>query len=270
MFNSTRLITCLAATLLTTSGAAIAADYDPPIFVEEAPSLVPVEIGSGWYLRGDVGYALKSKANPFSYRTFAAGPPIAYGNDQFDRTSVSGGFNFGVGFGYHFSDWLRADATIERLKFNFDGTRSDYPNPGWSTVDSASAVAYSLMINGYVDLGTFAGITPYAGAGIGYSHVKWDGLQSTVYDAGAAFNGNSANPGTGGDWRFTYALMAGVAYDITDNMKLDLGYKFRRINSGNMFGWNATDVGNGATGAQGRDGALTQHEVRVGVRYDLW
>lgn len=269
MFHSIRLTSCIAAAMLAASGGALAADYDPPIFVEEAPSLVPVEIGSGWYLRGDVGYALKSKAGPFSYRTFDPGPPVAYGSDLFDTGSVSGGFNFGVGFGYHFSDWLRADATLERFKVDFAGTRSDYPLAGWRTEDAASAVAYSLMINGYVDLGTIAGITPYAGAGIGYTHVKWDGLRSSVYDAADAFDSNSSNGGVG-DWRFTYALMAGVAYDITDNMKLDLGYKFRRVNNGDMFGWNTVDAGNGATGNQGRDGALNQHEIRVGLRYDLW
>lgn len=160
MFHSIRLTSCIAAAMLAASGGALAADYDPPIFVEEAPSLVPVEIGSGWYLRGDVGYALKSKAGPFSYRTFDPGPPVAYGSDLFDTGSVSGGFNFGVGFGYHFSDWLRADATLERFKVDFAGTRSDYPLAGWRTEDAASAVAYSLMINGYVDLGTIAGITP--------------------------------------------------------------------------------------------------------------
>ena len=269
MFHRTRLTTCLAAAMLATSGAAIAADYDPPIFIEEAPSLVPVEIGSGWYLRGDVGYSFRSKARPFTYRIFDAGPPITYGGDVFDNGSVSGGFNFGVGFGYHFSDWLRADATIERLKLDFGGTRSDYPLAGWRTEDTASAVAYALMINGYVDLGTYAGFTPYAGAGVGYTHVKWDGLRSAVYDATDTFAGNDSNGGVG-SWRFSYALMAGVAYDITDNMKLDLGYKFRRINGGNMFGWNAAHTGAGATGTQGRDGALTQHEVRVGVRYNLW
>lgn len=269
MFHRTRLTSCLAAAMLTTSGAAIAADYDPPIFVEEAPSLVPVEIGSGWYLRGDVGYSLKSKAGSFGYRTFNAGPPITYGSGTFDTASVSNGFSFGAGFGYHFNDWLRADATIERFKLDFDGTRSNYPQAGWRTVDAASAVAYSLMINGYVDLGTFSGITPYAGAGIGYTHVKWNGLNSAVYDAADAFTGNVAHGGIG-SWRFTYALMAGVAYDITDNMKIDLGYKFRRVANGNMHGWNAANAAAGATGIQGRDGTLNQHEVRIGLRYDLW
>ena len=35
---------------------ALAADYDPPVYVDEAPEYKPVEIGSGWYLRGDLAY----------------------------------------------------------------------------------------------------------------------------------------------------------------------------------------------------------------------
>lgn len=270
MFHSLRLTTSLAAAMALSAGVAIAADYDPPIFVEEAPQFVPVEIGSGWYLRGDVSYAVKAHARPFGYRTFDPGPPVSYTSERFDSTSVSGDIGVGLGFGYHFTDWLRADATLERFEARFRGSRSDYPLAGWRTVDSASAVAYSLMLNGYADLGTFSGFTPYVGAGLGYTHVKWSGLRSSVYDAADAFAGSTTNESTGGDWRFTYALMAGVAYDLTDNMKVDIGYKFRRVEGGDMFRWSAADRAAGATGIQGRDGALAQHEVRVGVRYNLW
>ena len=30
------------------------------------------------------------------------------------------------------------------------------------------------MANGYVDLGTYVGLTPYVGAGLGYTYVNWD------------------------------------------------------------------------------------------------
>ena len=53
-----------------------------------------------------------------------------------------------------------------------------------------------------------------------------------------AVGSTSVNGGDDG-WRFTYALMAGFAYDLTTNFKLDLGYKYRNIDGGDMFGWNA-------------------------------
>ena len=64
--------------------------------------------------------------------------------------------------------------------------------------------------------------------------------------------------------------MAGVAYDLTRNFKLDLGYKYRRIEGGDMFRWDEATAALGATGAQGSHGDIDQHEVRVGLRYEIW
>jgi opacity protein-like surface antigen len=265
LYRRTTLILAASAALAL---PAAAADYDPPIFMERAPEYVPVEIGSGWYLRGDVGYSLSTSApDAFTYRTF---DPLlsTYTTNDFATASLSDDFSFGGGVGYHFSDWLRADATLERIQTEFRGTRTDFPEDDQSTVDSASMRAYSMMLNGYVDLGTVAKVTPYAGAGVGYSYVKWSDLSSTVDDGLGGFS-TASNPAVGGNWRFTYALMAGLAYDVTDKMKIDLGYKYRHIDGGDMFGWDAA-VDPGATGAQGRDGGLTQHEIKVGLRYSLW
>ena len=38
--------------------------------------------------------------------------------------------------------------------------------------------ALLLLANAYVDIGTWHGVTPYVGAGIGGAHIKWD----TVHD----------------------------------------------------------------------------------------
>ena len=59
--------------------------------------------------------------------------------------------------------------------------------------------------------------------------------------------------------------MAGVAYDISKNFKLDVGYKYRSIDGGDMFGWDsATTFGDGS------HGNIDTHEVRLGLRYELW
>ncbi len=50
--------------------------------------------------------------------------------------------------------------------------------------------AYSLLANAYVDLGTYGYITPYVGAGIGGTYVKWDKLRNTS----CADNGRGAIP----------------------------------------------------------------------------
>jgi opacity protein-like surface antigen len=269
-----------AAAVLTSGSAALAADYDPPIYVEQPDEYVPVEVGNGWYLRGDVGYAFKTDVDAATYRIFDA-PTGTYFDSRFDTSSMDENFTLGLGAGYRFTDWLRADATVDGFRSDFSGTTSSaFPCNGTAgttcaSQDSATMSAISLMGNGYIDLGTYVGITPYVGAGAGMTYVSWSDLQ----------NQNSCVAGTGvcntvglpvvsheggKDWRFTYAFMAGAAYDLSKSLKLDVGYKYRHIDGGDMFGFDAGSQAAGATGTQGKDGDLTQHEVRVGLRYELW
>lgn len=267
--------------------AALSADYDPPIYIDDAPEYVPVEIGSGWYLRGDIGYAFSAKGNgTFSYRTF---DPISatYGSSQFDTARLDGSFSYGGGFGYRFTDWLRADMTVDRFNMRFNGTTASATpcvdpaiDPAFAgttcrSESGAKVTATSVMANGYADLGTFVGFTPYVGGGVGLAYVSWSDVDSSIFcvnGIGACptgLTGTSLNPGAK-EWRFTYAAMAGVAYDVTDNLKLDLGYRYRRVAGGSMFRWDAGSAGAGATGVQGKDPGFSQHEVKVGLRYELW
>ena len=279
MRTITRLFASSVCLTLISIGAVAAADYDPPIIIDQAPDVVPVEIGSGWYLRGDIGYSLKTEAkDPFTYRTFDG---ASYGSASFDSVSLSDNFTFGIGAGYSFTDWLRADVTLDRFSADFSGsTSSATPCPGspvgttCRSEDSSEVTGYSMLLNGYVDLGTFVGFTPYVGAGVGYTYLRWDDLSNSSYCVGGAcpspaLVGTATHSGES-DWRFTYALMAGVSYDFSNNMKVDLGYRYRNIDGGDMFGWDAATAGAGATGIQGTDSGLSMHEIKVGLRYELW
>ena len=261
--------------------AALAADYDPPIFVEEAPEWVPVEIGSGWYLRGDVGYAVStSPSKSFQYRTFNGS---AYGDRVFDSSRLSEDFSFGGGVGYHVNDWFRLDATLDVGSISFAGTTSAASpcfgvpvGTACRSEDSASGYAWSGLVNAYADMGTIGGFTPYVGAGAGFTYLRWDGLASNYYCVddiagcgGLGLVGSGSN-GKARDWRFTWALMAGVAYEVADNLKIDVGYRYRKISGGDTFDWDAWSLANGAGGAQGHDSGYDQHQIRVGLRYSLW
>ena len=83
--------------------------------------------------------------------------------------------------------------------------------------------------------------------------------------------GASATHATiGGNWRFTWALMAGAAMDISKNVKFDLGYRYAHYSGGDMFGWDSFTAGLGATGVQGSDNGFGQHQIKAGIRYALW
>ena len=64
--------------------------------------------------------------------------------------------------------------------------------------------------------------------------------------------------------------MAGLAYDVSTNLKVDLGYRYRRIEGGPMFAFDPASIAAGASGTQADDPGFSSHEVRVGLRYALW
>ncbi|MDL2401230.1 outer membrane protein [Rhizobium mayense] len=256
------------------AGTAFAADLPPEIKMPE----VSVKNAQGWYVRGDVGYAINASHDDTTFRTHdpASGD---YGSGRFDSDRFSGDFSGSLGVGYQFNDLIRADLTGDYFSGDFDGrTASASPcsgGAGCSTKVRSSFKAGSLMVNGYVDLGTLAGFTPYVGAGIGATRVSWSSVNAIgscvdgISGCGGAASVSARYPGDS-DWRMTYALMAGVAYEVAPNVKLDLGYRFSHIAGGDMFGYSTTDTAAGAGGTMGRDGALSRHEIRIGLRITTW
>jgi len=281
MFMRIALTSSIAA-LTALAAPAQAADLDSIIYAPELAMTQPVEVGTGWYLRGDLGYSVKTRGVATDYSTFTAGPPATYFNNAFDSSSLDSDWSGSLGAGYNFTDYFRGDLTFEYTKGDFSGTTSSVGAcPGLATgqcasVDSQVFEQYGFMANAYVDLGTFAGFTPYLGAGAGVTRVTWDPLSNDVNCVsvvgnvcGAGVATDSTHPGTE-SWRFTYALMTGVSYDLSKDLKLDLGYKYSKIKSGGQFGYDAASAAAGATGVQAYDNGFAKHEVRVGLRYSLW
>lgn len=210
------------------SSIAIAADDMElvPEVVVTAPAV------DGWYMRGDLGYSF----NRFKRADFD-GPDLGRRLDG----DLKGSLLIGGGIGYQITDYFRTDLTLDystRAKFT-----TDY--------DESKMSGLSALANAYVDLANLGGVTPYVGVGLGGTRVKWDDMVVTT-------NGNELSGEA--DWRFTYALMAGASVDLSHNLKLDAGYRFRHINGGKMFEGD-TDIG------AVRDKGMNVHDIRVGLRY---
>ena len=276
--------------MMTATSLGFAADLDQPIFVEQAEDYVPVEVGNGWYIRGDIGYAASHKGGTHNFRTF---DPVTatYSPQTFATGTTSTEFAFGGGVGYQFSDWVRADATIDGYRGKFVGTTAAaqpcvntttfpaYVGTTCASNDSQDYTAYQFMANAYVDLGTYIGITPYLGAGAGYTMMNWDSLNNSLYcvpgtapcptGVGATTLPTVAHKGTS-DFRFTYSVMAGLGYQATKNVKLDLGYRYSKVAAGEQFYFDPASIAAGAGGVQGKDSGYDRHEVRLGFRYSLW
>jgi opacity protein-like surface antigen len=248
------------------SAPVLAADLpieEPPVVIDTPP--VVVESAGGWYLRGDAGYVVNGDLEG-DYVTY--GPPPG-SNTIFGKLDNS--FSGGVGVGYQLSKHLRADLTADYFSSaDFTGsTRGGPCGIGGAVVancistDTDSYRALSIMANAYVDIGKFGRVTPYVGAGIGATHIKWSGLSNIECDEANPASCNPAVQHAGGvGWRATGALMAGASIDITCNLKADVGYRFRHIEGGRMFEF----AGAGGPGDHGR---LQTHEARAGLRWAI-
>lgn len=278
-----------AASLIALGSAASAADMDAP-FYEAPPEIVPVEVGNGWYLRGDVAYDFETDVD-VDYRTFSYTntpglvPPIAtvYGNEAYDEFKIEDGPAFALGAGYQFTDMFRGDLTAHYWKQDISGTdfraspcaTSFGGTTGCRLSNNGDLQAWELMANAYIDLGNFAGFTPYVGAGAGAVHLEYGSLKNTDtcvsngVDCGVAFGGPVDHEGAE-SWRFAYAAMAGISYDINQSLKLDIGYRYLNVDEGDAYGFRKADLDNGASGIEAKDGGFDRHTIQAGLRYSLF
>lgn len=232
----------------------------PPPPVE--PVYTPVAIGGSWYLRGDVGAGitqLSGLRNSFNEYI----PDFSQ-----DGYSVKESAILGLGAGYQLNNWFRADVTGEyrtgaryRAYENYSGSPNCPTGSGYLCLDGYSATVRSavFLVNGYVQLGTWYGITPYVGAGVGTSINTFAGLT----DYGITNPGASGQAADHTSPRFAYALMAGFSYDLTQNLKLDIGYRY--LDMGRLTS-NPIICTAGCTN-EVQSYHLTSHDIRLGLRY---
>jgi opacity protein-like surface antigen len=207
--------------------------------LENVPLLVD-EFGSGWYLRGDIGYRFH---NDFD-RARNLDPPPQVRNPDFDNNT----WVFGAGVGYKM-DWFRADLTFDvSTTAKFDANSVIRDNDFRAKIDTVTG-----LVNAYGDLGTWSGFTPYVGGGVGFARLKADGFRIPSQHAGESHSGES--------WNLAWAAMAGVSYRVSANFVIDAGY--RHINMGDA--WTSVDRERNRLSVKN----LSSDEIRVGFRYTI-
>ena len=255
------LIAAGAATLMST--AAFAADMaiaPPPAY---APPPVIEDFG-GWYLRGDIGFSNQrvGRLNNVQDATLTS----SVQNNNFNTAGI-----FGLGVGYKFNNWFRADVTGEyRGNSQFFGTdQIAYVGGVGTDTYHATKQEWVVLGNAYVDLGTWWCMTPFIGAGIGGARVAINNFT----DQGIANNGFGALPGLAfGDnvtkWNFAWALHAGVAYKVTPNFTVELAYRYLDMGNGLTGDLRTFDGTNNINNPMTFRG-ITSHDLKLGVRWNL-
>ena len=142
-----RMIIVVAAALAATT-AAKAADLPDPPFIP-APEFIPEEVGGGWYLRGDIGV------------DFFKDPSVVYNNSLvFSMEELQPSVMVGVGAGYEFNKWIRADLTADWRGTDFSGKTvcgGCVAATTQFTQENAELDIYTGMANIYLQAGNFHG-----------------------------------------------------------------------------------------------------------------
>ncbi|MGX7744716.1 outer membrane protein [Rhodopseudomonas parapalustris] len=278
--RSVKMLMAAGAASLIAS-AAMAADM--PIAPPPAYAPPPAEDFGGWYLRGDIGFSNQQVKDVRSTN------PTAY--SQLTSFSQQTGFDTGgtyqIGVGYQFNNWFRADITGQyRGQSSFHGTDlltgvATYRGNSWNYngVDDYSATKseWLFLANAYADLGTWWCITPYVGAGVGAARVTIanfvDRSQTNLaYSPGLDTFVSGSFPGvayaeTGSKWNLAWALHTGLAYKVTPNLTVDLGYSY--VNLGSGVTGNAARYDSPTAGNKFEFKDITSHDVKLGVRWNL-
>lgn len=259
----------LLAAALAAPAAGFAADIDPSYL--EAGQTTPVEYGSGWYLRGDIG-------------TFHASGEASYGVGGSGDVNGAEWFSdasFSAGAGYILNQHFRADVTLNyRDGINFEGTSDFYECGGaytgeCATSDVAEGNSTSIEANAYWNIAHIGGFSPYVGAGAGIAFVNWDDVylqrcrldqdeDCVLANNGAAvtqtFVGTETQTRSFDTNVLTLSASAGFDYRFAERWVADFGYKYTHM----------LDIGMNDDQTLPNLDSVSIHEIRAGLRYEIW
>jgi opacity protein-like surface antigen len=231
----------------------------------------PAQDFGGWYLRGDIGFS-----NQHVDRLNNALNAGNFTSDQ--RLGFDTGGVFGLGAGYQFNNWFRADITAQfRGNTNFHGLEViTFPNGGaignGADTYGASKSEWLFLANAYADLGTWWCITPFIGAGVGTARVQianfTDQGLGSLFPPGSGIGPSTAFADTASRWNFAWALHAGLAYKVSPNLTVELAYSYINMGdgiTGDLKAFDGTNNINNPTTFKN----ITSQDLTLGVRWNL-
>ena len=262
MFKMSRIALAACGCVVIATPAVFAADLviPPPM-----PVPIPPAVTSNWYLRGDIGYS-NQQVDELENELIAG-----YDDYEQDGLDFDGGPTFGVGVGFQLNRWARFDVTGEyRSKVDFTGHDTGTFIDGDGILRSgtnhydAKKSEWLLLANAYADLGNYGGLMPYVGAGIG-------GARTTIHgftDIGTTTGGTTsiAYGDEESNWDLAWALYAGVGFEVTNALTLDLNYRYLNIGdakSGDLVAFDGTNRIDNPMHFEN----ISSHDVRLGMRY---
>jgi opacity protein-like surface antigen len=247
---------------IAASASASAADMLPPSHAPHYPP-PPADVGGGWYLRGDVGVGILDFDKFEGVNTAPGAPTSGYFVEQ---KSIEDQVFVGFGVGYQFNHWVRFDVTGEyrtAAAFKIIEKDTNVIPDGFNKIDGKLASAVGLA-NVYFDLGTWHGITPFVGAGVGFAHHWMNGVSD--YGFGGSAGGIGWAPDHK-DTKLAWAVHAGLGYSVTPNLKLEAAYRY--LNMGEYMESGVVTCNAACPAPVYKLKEIDSHDIKIGMRWLL-
>lgn len=242
------MLTLMAA---MATGTAQAADYQQPM--PQQPVMVQPQEPENWYLRGYVGVGM----NNFTL-DYLPNPANVGNGFAFDQHSIADTTFIGYGIGYEWNNWLRFDFTGEYRSKTQINARGTYNVLGQGDAYQGYLKSWVFLANAFVDLGTWNCFTPYVGLGIGGAYnTMADLVDMGIGQTGAGFGRGSS------EWHTAWAIYAGLAYNVSKTLKVDLSYRY--LNYGSVT--DTVDCIGSCNPDSYRFGNLHSQDIMLGLRW---
>ncbi|MBI9081388.1 MAG: outer membrane beta-barrel protein [Pseudodesulfovibrio sp.] len=166
------------------------------------------------------------------------------------------GMAIGGAIGYN---WIDSDLPIRtELEYMYHGDfKYQYSDSNSSLTDKINL--HTMMLNGYWDFYNSTSFTPYINGGVGVAWIQEE--FSTGTGASAATISSPKDKTTS---NFAFNLGAGVGWNMTESVILDLAYRYNYYGSGKEVTASGT---NKSITSQIKD--IGTHDVLLGLRYQF-
>ena len=215
----------------------------------------------GWYVRGNLGYGTHID------------PDLEGGLDSSfhgDGLESEGNAAWTLGLGYEFANNWRVELDGDSLWTDL-GSISEIPS------SSAKLRTNTLMLNAIYDFEEFGAWAPYVGAGAGLvfgqgDFVAHDFLNPTLTTSPACIGSRVSGQGesceirdddTGLGWQ----LLAGLGYDISENLTWDTHYTYQDYSELDFDGIRTNGVTGGTNSFASTLSDAGAHSLVTGFRY---
>lgn len=219
-------------------------------------SVASVHAESGIYVKGELAYSSALDAGLKNERSTAT-----INDDQLAAGSkldeIGSGASFGLGIGYVFNQYFRADITgYVKSGYEIDDSSFSGTQKFSGDIDSRA-----VLVNFYAQK-EFGRFIPYAGFGLGYAKNEID---SFSYSSGTLKGTGPGNDESG----FAWQVAAGLGFKLTEKLFLDFEYRYvdlGKISAGKGEN-DLSEFGLGKVTLEGIEGDLRVQEAVLGLRY---